>query len=492
MTLGIRAPVPPEQSESARELATRLMSALEPESARVFAFDGVDLAPAVAQMLFLAIRSVGAGSGEPPRTGPAATLARVAFAHGLRIARRRPPVDGRVAAITLNPAHAEILRPIEAKLAEADGPPIVQIWDGGLRGHQNFAAPPLPAYLPLASLPRVMAKYRSLRAALQNLAVRWEGVADEAVIGLASSVLRRELHRATLDAACLTALAEQRPVLMVTFDEIGRRARLVGPIAARYGIPSLDLPHAEAADPLAIRGAIYDVFGVFGPRAREVLQLAGVAPRRIREIGPSRFDALVSREPVTPVSPRRLVFASQWLGGQMTAAVKRATIQIALQAASGAAPCEFVIKPHPLERDRIADEVLSAGIPPGVTAFVERSRALYDLLGGAWMLLTGWSNAAFEGLLAHVPAICITATGGEPPTTFVEEGLALGATSVEEAVAAVKGLMDPEVRGRALTAARSSLTGHIGPLDGRAAERAAALILEMSAPRATSPGQRGG
>jgi hypothetical protein len=186
-----------------------------------------------------------------------------------------------------------------------------------------------------------------------------------------------------------------------------------------------------------------------------------------------------------------LVFASQWLGGQMTAAVKRATIQIALQAAAAAAPCEFVIKPHPLERDGIADEVLSAGSPPGVTASVERSQSLYDLLSGAWLLLTGWSNAAFEGLLAHVPAICITATGGEPPTTFAEEGLALAATSVEEAVAGVTSLLDVEVRGRVLAAARRSLTGHTGPLDGRAAERAAALIMEMSAAKAPTPGQRG-
>ena len=483
MTLGIRAPVPPEQSASARELATRLMSALEPESARVFTFEGVDLAPAVAQMLFLAIRSMDGASPAPARTGTTGLLARVAYVHGPHVRRRRRSVEGRVAAITLNPAHAEILRPIEAKLAEMDGPPIVQIWDGGLRG-QHGSAPPLLAYLSLGGLRRVMARYRTLRAELPSLVTRWEGAADEGVIGVATAVLRRELHRATLDVASLMAVAEQGPALMVTFDEIGRRARLVGPVAARYGIPSLDLPHAEAADPPAIRGAAYDIFGVFGPRARDVLHFAGIAPERIREVGPSRFDALILRQPATPASPRRLVFASQWLGGQMSAAVKRATIEMALQAAAAAAPCEFIVKPHPLERDRIADEVLSAGAPPGVTAHVERSRSLYDLLDGAWLLLTGWSNAAFEGLLTHVPGICITATGGEPPTTFAQEGLALGAASLEEAAAAVRSLLDEEVRGRVLAAARRSLTDHTGPLDGRASERAASLIIELSGARA--------
>jgi hypothetical protein len=490
MSLGIRAPVPPERSLEAREIATRLISALEPESARIFQFDGVDLAPALGQMLFLAIRSLRMGSSTLGRPAPVGSLARVAYARTIRTGLRRPRVDGRVAAITLNPAHAEILRPIAAALAEAGGPSIVQVWDGGLRS--SGGAWPLPAYAPLASLPRVMATYRRLSADLKNLAERWDGVAEEAVLSVAATVLRRELRRAILDVACLSALAEQDPVLMLTFDEIGRRARLVGPIAARYGIPSLDLPHAEAADALAIRGAAYDMFGVFGPRAREVLQLAGIVPSRIREIGPSRFDPLVRRDPTTPVTPRRFVFASQWVGGQMTAAVKRATIEIAIQAASAAAPCELAIKPHPLERDRIADEVLSLGAPPGVSAFVERAQSLYGLLDGAWTLLTGWSNAAFEGVLAHVPIICINATGGELPTTFVEEGLALGATSVEDAVAVVTRLLDPAVRDGVVAAARSLLAGHLGPLDGRAGERAAALIMEMAARGAAGVERRDG
>ena len=489
MTLGIRAPIPPERSVAARDLATRLMAALEPESSRIFDFDGVDLAPAVAQMLFLAIRSIGTASPSATWAGPIGSLARVAYARGLR-ARRRPRVDGRVAAITLNPAHAEILRPVVARLAEVGGPTIVQVWDGGLRGGGS-GDPPLPAYLPLASVPLVMAKYGRLGADLRKVAARWDGIAEETVINLATSVLRGELYRATLDAACLKALAEQGPVLMITFDEIGRRARLVGPIAADYGIPSLDLPHAEAADSYAIRGAAYDMFGVFGARAREVLQAAGVAPARIREIGPSRFDALVRRDPMTPVSPRRFVFASQWVGGQMTAAVKRATIQIAMQAVSAAAPCEFAIVPHPLERDRIAEEVLSLGAPPGVSAFVEEARPLHVLLDGAWALLTGWSNATFEGLLARVPVVCINATGGEAPATFVEEGLALGASSVEDAATSVTRLLDPAVRNGVVTEARSLLSEHIGPLDGRAAERAAALILEMATPVAGPQGHPG-
>ena len=108
----------------------------------------------------------------------------------------------------------------------------------------------------------------------------------------------------------------------MTFDEIGRRSRLIGPVASRFGVPSLDLPHAEAADPHAIQGAQYDMFGVFGRRAREVLMQAEIPDDKIREIGPARFDALIGRQRAPLASPRRVVFASQWLTGQMTAAVK--------------------------------------------------------------------------------------------------------------------------------------------------------------------------
>jgi hypothetical protein len=465
-----------------------LISALSPDGAAFLSYNGVDLAPAIEQMLFLTIRSMALGRADVPSRMPRGPLARLAVARALALAGRPTrPVRDRIVVITLNRAHAEILRPIRSSLAEAGGPELIEVWDGSLRT-RGISAPPLDAYLPLRSLREVGRAYRRASPLLRSAAERWSGLVDETTARVATVVLRAELRRSMLDVATLQAVLSQGPSLVATFDEIGRRGRLVGATARHSGVPSLDLPHAEAADPDAIRGADYDAFGVFGPRARHVLELAGIPPGRIHEIGPSRFDALARRAPSDPVIPHRFVFASQWLGGRMTSAVKRETLRIAVQAMAHAAPCELVVVPHPLERDSIADDVLSAGIPAGVAATVDRSRPLYEWLEGAWALLTGWSNATFEGLLAGAPVLCINATGAELPTTFVEDGMALGASSVTEAEAAIQRLENPEEHARILATGRAGLSDHIGPLDGHAADRAAALITAMALRRGPGAG----
>ena len=165
----------------------------------------------------------------------------------------------------------------------------------------------------------------------------------------------------------------------------------------------------------------------------------------------------------------------------MTAEVKERTIQIALEASGAVGTCEFVVVPHPLERDSIADDLLAREQVAGVAAHVERRQSLYEVLNGAWALVTGWSNSVFEGLLGHVPAICITATRSEPPTTFVEDGLALGATSHAGGIGSPHPPRStPSSEPDSSIRPGQALAEHVGPLDGRAAERSAALITELA------------
>lgn len=466
---------------AARELARGLLAVLHAERPNMLTFDSVDLAPAAEQALFLALRVSGPDPIPLARSDGAHPLARTAFAVASSLAHRRlPHVGGRVAAIVSNPAHREILRPIALRLGAISKLDIVEMSDVPLWS-RTLGVPRLSDYLVTVRIRELLAKQREIRREARIVPELFGQITDSDVISRASRVVVGALHRAALDVACIGSVAQARPALIIAFDEIGRRARTVGPTARRYGVPSLDLPHAEAADPHAIRGATYDMFGVFGPRAREVMLHAGISEDRVREVGPSRFDALVHRGPHPLPSSRRVVFASQWLTGQMSADVKRETLRIAIQGVAAAAPCELVIRPHPLERDSIAEELLALGVPDGVSVRIERSVGLYDLLDGAWALITGWSNSVFEGLVANIPAVCITPTGLQPPTRFVEDGLAIGATSTKEAKDAIARLVDPQERMQLLVSARQALQQHIGPLDGRASERAAALIIELVA-----------
>ena len=476
--LGLRPPVPAERSIEARERARALVAALAAVRPDLLEIMGIDLRPATEQALFHHFRQI---RGLRPRGGAGRMrpLARLAFASFAGLAQwRLPELDGRVVAIVLNPAHLAILRPIEVALAEAGGPALVHISDG-LASARQQGIPRLSRFLDPSWIGTLAGRYRMVRAAGAEIADLWASIVDRETAEVATQLTEADLHRQVTAVGCLSSIVQRNPQLILTFDELGRRARLIGPVAARAGVPSLDLPHAEAADPFAIAGASYDMFGVFGPRAHQVLLQAGISEARIREIGPARFDALIARPATEPASPRRVVFASQWLGGQMTPDVKRRTILMALRATRLVAPAEFVVVPHPLERDSIADDLLAHERIEGVTADVERSRSLHEVLDGAWVMITGWSNSVFEGLIARVPALCVTATGAEPPTTFVEDRLALGASSADETAAALAGLLDPTARERLLDEARRALEAHVGPLDGRAAERSAALIIEL-------------
>ena len=293
------------------------------------------------------------------------------------------------------------------------------------------------------------------------------------------------LPRLALGAAQLDSLLRWiRPSVVVCYNEVGPLSRLAPAVAHGMRLQAVDLPHAEAADASAIAGIDYDAVGVFGGRAMTVMAEAGVPRDRVVAIGAPHVDQLIedaASQP--PVTERRIVFASQSVGGAMTAPVKQRTLRSALAAAAAAAPARLVIRPHPLETDDIAAGVLNEPIPPGVEVTIERDRPLVAHLAGAWALVTAFSNTAYEAVALGVPVIAINASGGPPILPLAEESLALGATDEPTAAAAARRLLVDAARDELVRAASERVHHHLGPLDGRSAERAADLILAHVRPR---------
>lgn len=470
----------------ARRTARALAAAVTAAGGDALRFQGVDLSGALEQQLFFALRDgrLPAGGARGIASGALELLRPVAAAAlGLAAGRLPRPGDGPIVVLVREPTHYAVIAQIEGELQAAAGESLalVRVGRAASRAPSHAIAPRL-ADLVVPQLALAAVAHRRLVArAMHGCAAAWAETLGEPRAGELRSLARIEVARiATGAAALLSVVRRWRPSLLVAFDEIGTWARLLPAVGRVNGIPSLDLPHAEAADPVAIEGAAYDRMATYGPRASEVLRQAGIPAERIVEIGAPRFDPLVEMA-ATPAAPggRRLVFAAQYVTGAMRQDVLEACYRAAL-AAAAAVHGEMVVVPHPAEEPGTAARLVAevAG-QPAVTVRLAASTDLHREVIGASILVTGWSNSVFEAAVAGVPAITVD-PGGVSPVDFAADGLSLGAADEEEAARAATSLLDDATRRAAVERARAVATLRLGPLDGGASARAARLMLSLS------------
>lgn len=469
-----------DEAWAARRRARTLVDSLEAVRHRVAQAGGIDLGPALEHGLFTAIRDrrvVDAGGGRSlvrswTRIAAASVAARPA-------ARHDAWPHGAALLLPGSWVHLALWEPVATEIRRR-GHAVAAAWPGREPGQSGMSAP-LPvsaAHLDPAWLPRLVRHARRVAGERRWLERAWREIDPDGAVLSRQAVA--SLPRYALSAAQLDSLVHHlRPGVLVCYNEVGPLSRLAPAVAHANGLSAVDLPHAEAADPTAIAGIEYDAVGVFGDRAVEVMAKAGVPAERVVAIGAPHVEELLRaarREPQG--GERRIVFTSQFIGGSMSPVLKERTLRAALAVAAVAAPAQLVIRPHPLERDDVATRVLRHGpIPPGVHVVVEPGRPLAEHLPGAWALVTAWSNTAYEAAAVGVPVIAVNASGGPAVLPLAEEGLALGAVDEETAAAAARRLLDPEARREVIDAAARRVRTHLGPLDGRSAERAADLVL---------------
>lgn len=469
-----------------RITARALTEAVAESDPELLRFNGTDLAPALEQHLLFLLREDRAGDrpvGPPTGALAARTMARLARAAPYAATRPRTTCDSRVAVLALQRVNEEILRPISAELVKRGGaPPLVVRAGPAAMSRDTAAAVGIQRYITPDGVAAVASFATRVVARWPGATCRWRTIAPSAT-WLSRRAADGAINLAFDAARTAGFLDALRPRIVVAFDEIGTWARLFPAMARARDVSTLDVPHAEAADAVAIAGASWDRFAVYGPLASRVVRDAGVPPDRITEIGAPRFDRLIAAAAEKPRGrttelPRRVLFAAQHLRGGMTREVRAATLAAAVAAAEAVEPSELLIRPHPVERRDEWDGILGElSIPGRLPVRVERDLDLHALLLDAWLLVTGWSNSVYEALLADVPAIAVNATGGPDPMPFVHESLALGATDPASAGEAARLLLDDAERDRIISIGKSRLVSHLGPLDGRASSRAADLIM---------------
>jgi hypothetical protein len=473
----------------ARTTSRRLLETLRTQAPDLLSLDGVDLGPALEQQLFFALRD---GSGGPAGPAQAARDAAIAAMRAVGavlnalIPRRAVDVPpGPVVVLIRLPARMTILRPIEAELERRGGGPLVIVRVGRAAANSagGAAAPRMQDVIgPGAGLAALRYQARVMRG-LGRATGGWVSIVDRPAASRLAALAERELPRIALGAAAVTSIVSRwQPSLVVGFDEVGTWSRIVPAVARHAGIPSLNLPHAEADDPVAIAGADYDRFAVFGPRAARVFAAAGIPADRVVETGAPHFDGLILRG-VTAPGPgalRRILFAAQYVQGVMTLAGLEACHRCALAAAAAVEPAEVLVLPHPVQpAGQIQAIVARAPVPAGVAVRVERPGRLHELVEGAWLLVTGWSNSLFEAAIRGVPTVMVDAEH-VLPVTYAQEGLAIRVATESAAAAAARALLDPEFRTATLARSSAALAEHLGPLDGRSSERTAELILTLA------------
>jgi hypothetical protein len=476
----------------ARRTAGELVASLRARRPELLAIVGADIGPALEQQLFIALRDGRTpATGTWPRAADAARgLGRLGAAFGAGVGglvpmRSTNGATSPMVVLVREPVHLRILAGIEAELVRLAGEPPAIVRVGRAAGGRGTPGSERLARLLDLRLVGSLAAYQALVGArLASGTAGWPAVVGESAAGTLRRVAAVELPRIGLGAVGIASLVRRwRPSLLSTFDEVGTWARILPAVARANAIPSLDLPHAEAARAVEIRGAGYDRFAVYGSRAAGVLREAGVDEARIVEIGAPAFDSLVSGQaaPERTPNPRgaRVVFASQYITGAMTAGHLEASLRAALAAAAALAPSELVVVPHPAEPPGLIAGMLSGLTPPGDVTVSVSTEPLTATLRCADLMVTGWSNSVFEAALLGVPAIMVEPAAGSP-VPYAAEGLATGVTSETDAATAARRLRKARSRGQAVARARAALEAHLGPLDGRAAERAARLMLEIS------------
>lgn len=468
---------------SYRLAARQLTRVLVDRSPSTVDLSGVDLTDTLEQAFFGVLRR------QPPRHRVLGgdrlrAVLRVAAAAALGIRPASAPT-GRVIVLVKRAIRATVFRPIGDELRRRGLPePLVVGLDPSL-ARDGEAAVDLTRQLGRNEAPRLL---RFVLAAVRTpLPVdEWRDIAPRTSLDVLAAVVRQTLPRLAVDAARLDAMVRRlRPTGLVAFQEVGPWARIIPAVGRARGVPTVDLPHAEANDPIGAFELRYDAIAVYGPRSAQLLEDVGVERARIHQVGPLRYDALVratiGQQAAAPSDGRRVIYASQptkALAG-LTEAAKQTTYRSALAAAAAAGPSELVVRPHPNER--LADLrrlVASEKAPAGVTVTLEPTVDLHDLLPGAWLLVTANSQSVFEAAIVGVPSISVSADSTSP-VTHVAEGFSTGATDPASTADVARRLLQADARASVVSRARNALRERFGDLDGRAAERAASLIQDM-------------
>ncbi len=225
---------------------------------------------------------------------------------------------------------------------------------------------------------------------------------------------------------------------------------------------------------------------VYGGQARDVLVSAGVAPTRITCVGSEHYDQSMrkkglkdeSREYINEKLPmtkgkRYFVLATENRSNQM------AEIGPVMESVSRTDDLFLIVKLHPYDMEgEFTKEWKRIGSPANV--IIVKNIDVSSLINVCEAVITMQSNLIIEAAMMGVPSIIIRFTESNPyMLDFVEEGVGIGASSADECIEKMRGLLnDPELQAEAMEKIKKAGARFNDPADGKSAERIVDAVLE--------------
>ncbi len=298
-----------------------------------------------------------------------------------------------------------------------------------------------------------------------------------------------------------------RPAAVVAFHLYSQGLAPFVLAAKTRGIPVIYVQHGVyLAKDRCIVPMDYDLNFVFGAASAEMVGLPGertevagrcdgFLPPRPPAGGdgngptPPRFAGHPSRYPSSAGpgrgndnGPATILAATQPLRPEDTAAGCPDRWLEGVAEAAKALGTRLVVKVHPAETDLSRYEALADTMPGTVIVVKADEASVTDLLRAADLLATRDSTVVFDANLAGVPVAVINLTGLRDRFPFVEDGGAEGVYRYEDILPVLDRLLNNGAARAALASRREAfIHRHLGPVDGRAAQRIAARIADLAA-----------
>ena len=395
----------------------------------------------------------------------------------LRASRTR---EAEVAAVVEIPTPS-MLEPICLVIAASDAAGAIAVADP--RAATRLAACDRPTHalvLPWREERRLVAEarrsltamWRELRSESRPMPCGDIDLAPLASRRLGRLVLRSMPFLAAESAAVERYLEAVRPDVVAIASDQHRIGRLTVAAARRRGIRSVVLQHGLPQAQIGYLPVVADLVAAWSPASRDWFLEAGTQPQSVVVTGNPRIDALAA----TPRPESKAVHILLALS-PTAAATNEALLRGAVEALDRVPRALLTVKLHPGQGDWSFVARIVRGATNRARIAVRRTEPLYPLLAEASVVVVHRSSVAVEALVAHRPVI-VHRAGTEANTADLElADLRLRVTEgpSDLAVAATE-LSKATVARRYLAERRSQIERVAGPLDGRGAERIAALL----------------
>ena len=333
------------------------------------------------------------------------------------------------------------------------------------------------------------ARWRAMRNDPPEFSLGGRDITAPAMDRLEPLVRRSVPWLAVERAGVARALDVLQPRRLVLASDQHRVGRLAVDLARERGIRTVVLQHGHPMGSLGYLPVFANSLATWSERSDAWFIAGGTDPARLIRLGNPRLDKLavadralqtasVTQRTGLRGAPRILLALSPSDGVR-----NLALLDLALDVLASLPSAALVVKLHPGEGkwSKVHDRVRHSGSIRDRVKVV-RLEPLYPLLAWADAVVVHRSTVAIEALAAGTPVI-IGAIGEPTFEDDLDPDLDLPkVTDLPSLTACLMALTKPDARRSFIESRRDLLERTTGPLDGRVAERIAAILLEGPPP----------